>query len=189
MTAVTHAADLPVARPPKLWGPADLLTLVRLPLAAAFVLMDDAHVRLAILAVAGVSDVLDGIVARRVGPSRAGAVLDPVVDKIFTLSAVFAVVAMPGALILGGWEIAGLLLRDLGVVGGFVATHFVFRRRVTLPARLSGKCVTVLQFATLAAILLAWPAARPIAWATAAVSVWSILDYTRQILNRVRFGV
>ena len=89
----------------------------------------------------------------------------------------------------GGWELAGLLLRDLGAVGGFVATHFVFRRRVTLPARLSGKCVTVLQFATLAAILLAWPAARPIAWATAAVSVWSILDYTRQILNRVRFGV
>lgn len=185
MTAATRAEDVPAARPPRLWGPADLLTCVRLPLAAAFVLLDDPHVRLAILAVAGASDVLDGMVARRVGPSRAGAILDPVVDKVFTLSAVFAVVATPGALILGAWEIAGLLLRDLGVVGGFVATHFIFRRRVTIPARVSGKCVTVLQFATLAAILLAWPAARWCAWAAAAASVWTIADYAREGWRRV----
>src|SRR6185295_3489677 len=113
----------------------------------------------------GISDVLDGIVARRYGSSRIGAVLDPIADKLFTLSAIFAVVATPGAMRLGVIEFVGLLLRDLGVVGGFVATHFVVRRPVTVPARFAGKCVTFLQFATLAAILLAWPGTRWIAWA------------------------
>ena len=193
MSAATQAAvprppadPEPAGRPRRTWGPADWCTVVRVPLAAAFVLFEDPHVRLAVLTAAGISDVLDGIVARRAGPSRVGPWLDPVVDKAFTLSAFFAVAATGGAQVLGGWEIAGVLLRDLGVVGGIIATRLVLRRTVTIPARVSGKCVTVLQFATLTAILVAWPAVRPLAWATAAASVWAIADYSREGFRRLR---
>lgn len=160
----------------KTWGPADALTALRIPLAVAFVVVPDTSARLAILAAAGLSDVLDGIVARRLGPSRVGAVLDPVVDKVFMLAAVFTVVSTRAGIGLHWWEIAGVLLRDLGVFGGFVATLFL-RRNVTIPARASGKIVSVLQFATVAAVLLERHEMRPLAWVTAAASVWAILDY------------
>ena len=65
------------------FGAADALTALRLPLAAWFVLTQDDDHRLVILVIAGVSDLLDGALARRVGPSRLGAFLDPVADKLF----------------------------------------------------------------------------------------------------------
>jgi phosphatidylglycerophosphate synthase len=144
-----------------------------------FVAVPDAHVRLAVLAVAGLSDVLDGIVARRVGPSRIGEVLDPVVDKLFVLCAVLTVVTTKSGERLGGWEIAGVLLRDLAVTAGAAVAFVRLRKRVTIPARASGKTVSVLQFATIAAILLDLAAARPLAWTTAAVALWAIADYAR----------
>lgn len=175
-------------RPRRAWGPADALTALRLPLAVVFVAVPDAQVRLAVLLAAGGSDVLDGIVARRLGPSRIGAVLDPVVDKVFMLAAVLSVVTTHGALFLRGWEIAGLLLRDLAVTGAVLVVLLRRRRRVTLPARLSGKSVSVLQFVAVAAILLESPYTRPCAWAVAAASLWAIADYARIGVRVLREG-
>ena len=65
------------AAPKSLFAAADLVTGIRLPLAAAFPFVDGWDWRLAIVLVAGVSDVLDGAIARRFGSSKLGAVLDP----------------------------------------------------------------------------------------------------------------
>ena len=170
-----------------------MLTALRIPLAVVFVVVPDPAVRLAVLAAAGGSDVLDGIVARRLGPSRIGAVLDPVVDKVFMFAAALSVVTTHGALFLRGWEIAGVLLRDLAVTGGVIVTLIRHRRRVTLPARVSGKVVSVLQFLTVAAILLESPYTRPCAWAVAgasvwAITVWAITDYARIGVRLLRAG-
>jgi phosphatidylglycerophosphate synthase len=186
VSAAAVTAEGPAPRPRPTWGPADLLTALRLPCAAAFVLYPDVRVRLAILAFAGASDLLDGYVARRVGPSRIGEVLDPVVDKIFILAAVLAVVTTAEGIRLGPWEIAGVLLRDIAVVAGFFVALVRRRRRVTIPARASGKAVSVLQFLTIAAILLELAAARPLAWTTAVASVWAIVDYARIALRGLR---
>ena len=187
MREAGHRDDDGPPRPRRNWGPADLLTAARIPLAAAFVFVPDSGTRLAILAAAGLSDVLDGIVARRLGPSRIGAVLDPVVDKIFMFAAVLTVVSTKAGIGLRWWEIAGVLLRDLAVFGGFVATMFL-HRRVTIPARVSGKVVSVLQFATVAAVLLERHEMRPLAWATAAASLWAIADYAVAGVRIVRRG-
>lgn len=184
MTVATEAPAT-TERPRRLWGPADAVTALRLPLAAVFVLVEDTRVRFAILALAALSDGIDGWVARRWGSSRAGPVLDPVVDKVFTVAAVLAVASTRGGVGLQGWEIAGVLLRDLAVLGGYVAAS-IFRRRITIPARFPGKCVTVLQFLTLAAILLELPHVRWFAWATAAVSVVAVIDLAREGLRRLR---
>ena len=62
---------------------ADGMTLVRLPLAVCFVLFTAVEVRFLAVALAGLTDLLDGVIARRFGGSRLGGFLDPVTDKLF----------------------------------------------------------------------------------------------------------
>lgn len=156
-------------------APADLLTLTRIPLAGAFVVAPDALWRLVILCVAAASDLLDGPVARRFGGSRLGGFLDPVADKLFVASA-FGVVLWSGQLT--PLEIAGVLLRDVAATAAFVAVAVRGGARA-IPARYGGKAVTVLQLLTLFAFLGESVLLRPIAWATAAVSLYAIWDYQR----------
>lgn len=154
---------------------ADLLTLLRLPLAVLFLIVQDGAVRLGILGIAATTDLLDGFLARRLGGSRFGSFIDPVADKLFMLAA-FIVVALSGAL--AWYEIAGVLLRDLVATVAFVATY-VSGRPMAIPARLGGKAVTVAQILTLVAFLTESPLLRPLAWATAAIALYAIWDYNQ----------
>lgn len=131
--------------------------------------------RLAIVATAAVTDVIDGVWARRLGGSRLGVVLDPVCDKLF-MAATFYVVYRSGALSL--WEIGGVLIRDVLAALGFLAT-LLLGHPTTLPARAGGKAVTVCQLLTLVAFVAGSDLLRPLAWATAAIAVYAIADYTR----------
>lgn len=157
--------------------PADALTALRVPLAALFPVLHEAPVRLTIIGVAAASDLLDGMLARRLGGSRAGAVLDPVADKLFMASA-FLTLWRSGLLL--WWEIVGVLLRDLLAVAGAL-TVWIRRRPVALPARAGGKAVTVGQILTLVAFVVESPLVRPLAWATAAISVYALWDYGRAL--------
>ena len=165
-----------VASPRGLIGPADFVTAIRLPLAIAFPLVPDWRWRIAFVLVAGLSDVLDGWIARRIGSSRIGAVLDPIADKAFMLSAFLTLVGTQLAEVLTLWELGLVLSRDLASIAAFV-TYAAMHRRITLPARLSGKLVTVGQFVVLLGILFDWSFARPLAWLTGAIALWSIGDY------------
>jgi phosphatidylglycerophosphate synthase len=157
------------------WTAADLLSVLRIPLAAAFVLVSHSGWRLGILGAAAFTDLLDGPVARRYGSSPYGAVLDPIADKLFMAGAV-GVVAFSGRLEI--YEIVGVLLRDIAATVAFVVTLLSHRPRA-IPARSSGKAVTVAQILTLVAFLLDSPYLRPIAWATTAIAVIAIWDYYR----------
>jgi phosphatidylglycerophosphate synthase len=154
---------------------ADVFTMVRVPLAALFPLVRAPVGQLAIVAAAAISDVTDGMLARRYGGSRAGAVLDPIADKIF-MAVAFITVARRG--MLAWYEVIGVLLRDILAVLGFVATA-VLRRPVALPARAGGKAVTIAQLLTLVAAITEWTYDRHLAWATAAIAVYAIWDYGR----------
>ena len=157
------------------WSPADFLTAVRIPLAAAFLLVPDHGWRLAILASAAASDFADGFVARRWGGSRLGAFLDPVADKLF-MACAFAVILISGDL--SPLEILGVLARDFAAAFTFLAT-VLLRRPAAIPARLGGKVVTVGQLLTVLAFLLSSTLLRPVAWATAAVALYAIWDYVQ----------
>jgi phosphatidylglycerophosphate synthase len=151
-----------------------VLSVLRIPLAVAFPFVSNEW-RLALLAAAAASDLLDGQLARRFGSSALGSVIDPVADKLFMLSA-FGVVAFSGEL--EWYEILGVLLRDLVATIAFAAT-FVSHRPRAIPARPGGKAVTVAQVLTLIAFLTDSPQLRPMAWATAAIAVYAIWDYYR----------
>jgi cardiolipin synthase len=156
------------------WTTADLLSVVRIPLAVAFPLVSNTW-RMVILAIAAATDLLDGPLARRFGSSALGSVIDPVADKLF-MAAAFGVVAVSGKL--EPYEIVGVLLRDIVATVAFLATVFSYRPRA-IPARAGGKAVTVAQVLTLAAFLAESTLLRPMAWATTAIAVYAIWDYYR----------
>jgi cardiolipin synthase len=157
------------------WSWADLISCLRIPLAAAFLLVSQTGWRLAIVAATAVTDLLDGPVARRMGSSPLGPVIDPIADKVFMASAV-GVVAFSGRLEI--YEIVGVLLRDIVATVAFAGTLISHEPRA-IPARSSGKAVTVAQVLTLIAFLIDSPLLRPIAWATTFIAIVAIWDYYR----------
>ncbi len=103
-----------------------------------------------LLAVAGLSDNLDGFIARRFDQvSRLGQLLDPVVDRIQVVTAL-VVVVVAGAL---PWYLAGLLvLREVVLA----VTVLVLRARGhgSLPVHYLGKIGTFATVASLPLLLL-----------------------------------
>lgn len=154
---------------------ADVLSAVRLPLALAFVLVQSVPARSAILVVAAGTDLLDGWLARRFGSSRLGTFVDPVADKLF-MACAFGVVLFSRQL--AWYEVLGVVLRDAVATVAFVVTA-LRGHAAAIPARAGGKAVTVLQSLTMFAFVLESPLLRPLAWATAAVGMYAIWDYTR----------
>ena len=155
----------------------NLLTLLRFPLAAGFLVADTTGVRLALLGMASASDFLDGWLARRFGrTTRSGALLDPVADKVFMLAAFTAFLAN-GEITVTQWAL--LLTRDVAIaIGALVAWLVPGLTPTAFHARMSGKIVTVLQLMAILALTVTpgWAAwvVTGIGWA----SIVAIADYT-----------
>ena len=155
----------------------NLLSASRIVLAGAFVAADGAVVRLGIILVAGVTDFLDGFLARRVGAvSRWGALVDPISDRFFALAAV-ATLLLDGLLTVP--QYFALIARDLATAVGFVvAKAMPMLRPADFKARWAGKAVTGLQFTALASALVLRDALPMLIWLVVVASVASITDYT-----------
>jgi cardiolipin synthase (CMP-forming) len=162
------------------------VSLSRLVLAAAFIAVHNPVTRLALIAAAGLTDFLDGWLARKVNSvSRSGALIDPMADRFFVLAAVASYLG-EGILTTGQFFV--FISRDIATAVGFLVAKSVPRLRpVTFKARWLGKIVTVLQLVTLAAVLL-WPEyTSRLIIAIGVVSAASIVDYTRALWRaRVR---
>src|SRR5690349_11960814 len=155
----------------------NLLSCSRLVLAAGFVAAGATEARVGLIGAAAATDFLDGWLARRVrATSRWGALLDPVADRVFVLTVV-ATLLFTGELSTPAYFI--LIMRDLATAVGFLVARLIpWLRPVEFKARVLGKVVTVLQLATLAAVLV-WADAVPVLLAAVALtSTLSIADYT-----------
>jgi cardiolipin synthase (CMP-forming) len=155
-----------------------LLTLVRVPLAIAFVLLVHRPLfAFVVLLLAGASDLLDGWYARRFGQSSAtGALADAVVDKVFVgIVAVSLVVSGT----LGPAEVLLLGVRDFGeiMLGAFLLE--------TKPAELArprkalslSKATTALQFVTVAVALAGLSTVGMFAFVTAVLGALAVAEY------------
>ncbi|HSJ24478.1 MAG TPA: CDP-alcohol phosphatidyltransferase family protein [Longimicrobiales bacterium] len=161
----------------------NLLSLARLPLAAVFLLVPDTAVRVAVIVAAGVSDYLDGWWARTRGPrTRTGAVLDPVTDKAFIVTALVAF-AVDGTITPLGLLV--LLARDICVAVG-LAVILLARSGMRLEARYPGKVLTTIQFAAIVVLTLLPAVAVPVIVVAGVVSVWAIADYATAGLDALR---
>ncbi|MHB8840156.1 MAG: CDP-alcohol phosphatidyltransferase family protein [Gemmatimonadaceae bacterium] len=153
------------------------ISLSRLFLAALFPAVHDHDLRLLILAAAGLTDFLDGWLARRRRQfSRVGALIDPFADRIFIFVAICTFL-LEGQVTTGQYFV--FLLRDIATALAFVIAKSVATlRHATFKARFSGKLATVLQLFALPAIVIDQ---RSTAWAVGIVglvSLVSIVDYT-----------
>ena len=171
-----------VRRMPVLTLP-NLLSASRFPLAAAFLATEQTPVRVALIGAASLTDVLDGWLARRQQTTRLGALLDPIADKTFVLVAISAFLVAGEISTL---EFFVILLRDFATAIGFIVAFLVSGLDPkNFKARISGKVVTVLQLATVLAVVLHLSILHPLIWLVGAASVWAVIDYTL-LLKRQR---
>ena len=162
----------------------NLLSLSRLLLAAAFVVIERTDVRIMLVMLALATDYLDGFIARQYGPmTRIGALLDPITDRVFALVGV-SVFLFEGTLSVPGYFI--MISRDIMTAIGFVVARAMpSLRAVAFRARFPGKLVTVLQLGTFIVLLLSPGSARPLLVMIAIASAWAVADYT-WMLHRER---
>ena len=153
------------------------LSLSRLFLAALFPVVHGHDLRLLILAAAGLTDFLDGWLARRRHQfSRVGALIDPFADRIFVLVAICTLL-LEGQVTTTEYFI--FIMRDIATAGAFVIAKSVASlRTATFKARFSGKLATVLQLVALPAIVVDRRAAPWAVGVVGLVSLVSIVDYT-----------
>ena len=153
------------------------VSLSRVVLALAFVLVSDPWDRIALIAVAGFTDFIDGWLARHEkSESTAGALLDPLADRIFVFVAI-STYLVEGLLTTGQYFV--FLTRDLATAAGFIVAKIIpTLRPAVFRARMLGKIVTVIQMITLVTIIVLPETTRFLIRAIGIVSLASIVDYT-----------
>ena len=126
----------------------NLLTFTRIlltPLLMWFLLNHRLTPALVVFFIAGLTDVLDGLIARRFHQkSRIGAILDPLADKFLLVSS-FLLLGWLGLLPL--WLVVMVVLRDVVIVTGTSAL-LLLRRQVEIQPTVLGKFTTLTQLLT-----------------------------------------
>lgn len=155
--------------------------LLLVPVVVWHILTADKWGALCWFAVAAVTDLLDGKLARQLDQkSVLGAWLDPIADKAMLLSTLLAL-AWAGPLPV--WLAVVVVLRDAVVLGG-AAAYRVLTGRLEVAPTLSGKAATFAEFTLIGLILadlalgpglIAWM--EPLIWLTAILVVVSGLHY------------
>ena len=131
----------------------NIITMVRVllvPLLAIFLLEGEFEHAFFVFVIAGVSDALDGFLARVLHQKTTfGAVLDPIADKSLLITA-FVILAVIGQV--PDWLTVLVVSRDLIIVGGIGILMFNQREVRIRPSYIS-KATTFMQLATIAFFL------------------------------------
>jgi cardiolipin synthase (CMP-forming) len=162
----------------------NLLSLARLAMAPFLFLMLWRHeygTALALIVLAGITDGLDGLFARRLAAaSRLGAYLDPIADKVL-LSGTFLTLALDGGI--QKWLAVLVLGRDAGILL-FAGAAFLFTKSLrSFPPSIWGKASTAAQIAFVLAVVMHYAGFRmellvmALKWLTVALTAWSGIDY------------
>jgi len=176
-----------------------LLSLARIPLAAAFALFSShTTVGILILITSGVTDVLDGFFARRLHQTTPiGAIVDGVSDKVF-VTTVIATVALQGKLVFApiappvGVLVAGALLfaRELGELPLVLWFALSSKKKLGRPdnwaANAAGKIATLLQFVAIGTAMLGWRYTDVLLVVTAVSGAFTAALYWQRTISTVR---
>jgi cardiolipin synthase len=131
----------------------NLITLGRLlcvPLAIWLVLSDDLGAAFWLFVAAGLSDAIDGFIAKRFDQrSRLGALLDPIADKTLLVS-MYVTLGVAGHL--PNWLVILVVFRDALIVGGFLLVTTLAHAMRWEPLFVS-KLNTALQIGLIAVVL------------------------------------
>ena len=173
----------------------NLLSLLRLALVPVFLILiitDHSITAFLVLAVASITDWLDGYLARKLNQvTRIGALLDPAADRLYIFATLIGL-AVTGAIPL--WLPVVVVSRD--VLLAFTIPVLASRNFGPLPVHFFGKAGTFALLYAFPLLLLAdwWVAAKfiilPVAWAFA---LWGValywyagFLYVKQVLQLVK---
>lgn len=161
----------------------NLITLARIALVPVLILLlHDRHYAAALLVflVAGLSDALDGFLAKRLGvQSRLGAILDPAADKLLLVSAYVMLTILDH---IPFWLMLTVAFRDVLIVGGYIA-YTTHAGPVKMRPSVLSKLNTLLQIALVGLILgqealhHAWPLTDMVVYGVFASTVASGAHY------------
>lgn len=168
--------------------PPNLLTILRILLVPVFMLLllyGRTGTALLVFMLAGVTDLLDGLLARKFNHgSELGALLDPIADKLLLVSS-FILLSLPSmqtAIKIPVWLVVAVISRDILIVIAVIVTNLAFGKHRFLPS-IWGKMTTASQILTVLAVLVcnAWgtvlPITEPLFFLTLALTVISGLHY------------
>lgn len=138
----------------------NILTILRIlliPVYLAFFYSDlDNNILLAgiVFILAGISDVLDGYIARKFDlTSDLGAVLDPVADKLMTFA---ILITFTSGGIIPPWILAAIGIKEaMMIIGGSVL--YLFKGKQVLPANKFGKIATISFYAATLSVVFKLP--------------------------------
>lgn len=156
------------------------------------------YAALGIIVLMGLSDFIDGQLARRLNErTRLGALLDPLADKVLIISAVICLSfeSAAGAFVLPNWLVVAVVGKDLWVIMGFFVVYLVTDRFRVHPEAF-GKAATACQLLLVVTVLLVpeLNAARDalgntlamwLCYIVVGLSIASIIGYTRIGLHYV----
>ena len=165
-----------------------ILVLLDIPYAWA------AWVALVLFVAAGVTDMLDGYMARRDNQvSMIGQFLDPIADKLLIAAVILFLVANDQ---IGGWSVwpaVIILLREVAVSG---LREFLAGVRVSVPVSQVAKWKTFLQIVALSFLIIgdryapAWIPATAIGdwglWIAGGITLFTAWDYWRASVRHFR---
>jgi cardiolipin synthase len=137
---------------------ANQLTLLRIVFVPVFIILlvyGDTGWALSVFVAAGITDVLDGVIARRFGQkTRVGAFLDPIADKLLMTSAVvlLSLPQMEFVNVIPRWLMIIMISRDVFIFL-FTLVLMLMAGFRFFPPSIYGKASTVLQVTTMFAVL------------------------------------
>ncbi|MDQ6420924.1 CDP-alcohol phosphatidyltransferase family protein [Paenibacillus sp. LHD-117] len=154
----------------------NLLTSLRFVLIPVYIgIFASGHMIPAFLVVvaAGVTDVLDGHIARRYGQiTPAGEMLDPLADKLMLITVIVSLLVSG---YISWWAAGAMFLRDLGMIAGGLVAHF--RKKKNVPANWMGKLTTAMFYAAIMFIFFEAPFADTYLWIVIAFSFLTSFVY------------
>jgi cardiolipin synthase len=162
--------------------------MLLIPAFAIFLLYGYSGWALLTMSAAGITDGLDGLIARRTGQKTTlGAWLDPMADKLLLVTS-FIMLTIPGlgfANRLPLWLTVLVISRDIAIVMAVAIVNLAIGRRTFLPS-MYGKAATAIYIVTVVVTLLFNFLQRQsilvalCVFASLAITIISGVDYVRQ---------
>lgn len=164
-----------------------LLRVLSVPLVVWFLVIDQRQAAFWLFLAAGVSDAVDGFVAKRFDAvTEVGTYLDPIADKVLLVS---VYLTLGGLELLPPWVVILVVSRDILIVGGILFSYAISLPLRPTPSMLS-KINTFAQIALATAVLgahaLGWPLAEASMFLTYVVGILTMASGGHYVLQWAR---
>ncbi|MEK6645919.1 MAG: CDP-alcohol phosphatidyltransferase family protein [Candidatus Firestonebacteria bacterium] len=131
---------------------ANFLTVLRFICIPIFIILyiNDSKISLIIFLIAGITDVLDGFVARKFNiETKIGAILDPIADKflVFSVYLLFYISS-----VIKPWIFFFIIGRDIAILSGWIIRYLITGKKDIKPS-IFGKFTTFFEVSTAIVIL------------------------------------